>query len=99
MIIKSEQALYTSKQIRLCEHKASAELGLSADDLMERAGVGAFTIFLSLFSNIQSIAVFCGGGNNAGDGYVFARLAWQQDRKSTRLNSSHSAKSRMPSSA
>ena len=30
---------------------------------------------------------------------VSSRLMWVRDRKSTRLNSSHSAKSRMPSSA
>ena len=32
-------------------------------------------------------------------GYAPAYRDWETDRKSTRLNSSHSAKSRMPSSA
>ena len=32
-------------------------------------------------------------------GYYAAYRDWETDRKSTRLNSSHSAKSRMPSSA
>ena len=32
-------------------------------------------------------------------GWMFAYRDWETDRKSTRLNSSHSAKSRMPSSA
>ena len=39
--------------------------------------------------------------NFATDGYMFIDRYrdWETDRKSTRLNSSHSAKSRMPSSA
>ena len=32
-------------------------------------------------------------------GLTYAYRDWETDRKSTRLNSSHSAKSRMPSSA
>ena len=32
-------------------------------------------------------------------GYVYGYRDWETDRKSTRLNSSHSAKPRMPSSA
>ena len=32
-------------------------------------------------------------------GQMYAYRDWETDRKSTRLNSSHSAKSRMPSSA
>ena len=30
---------------------------------------------------------------------LYLRFSWQKDRKSTRLNSSHSQQSRMPSSA
>ena len=33
------------------------------------------------------------------DNYMAGYRDWETDRKSTRLNSSHSAKSRMPSSA
>ena len=39
----------------------------------------------------------CGG--YIGNGYDMRYRDWETDRKSTRLNSSHSAKSRMPSSA
>ena len=37
--------------------------------------------------------------HNAVDRHLNAYRDWETDRKSTRLNSSHSAKSRMPSSA
>ena len=41
------------------------------------------------------------GGDEEEDEYDddFSYRDWETDRKSTRLNSSHSAKSRMPSSA
>jgi len=77
MIAKSEQALYLSRQIRLCERKAVEELGLTEDDLMTRAGSSAFNTLKTCYNLVRTIAVFCGGGNNAGDGYVLARLAHQ----------------------
>ena len=75
---KLKNALYLTQQIRLCEHKAMDEFGLSADDLMTRAGTAAFNTLKKLYPDVRVIAVFCGGGNNAGDGYVLARLAHQR---------------------
>ena len=75
---KSKQALYLTKQIRLFERKAVDELGATEDDLMMRAGVAALHTLKTLYPDVRTIAVFCGSGNNAGDGYVVARLAFQQ---------------------
>ena len=48
----------------------------------------------------QSYAAMCGQMEDAGLSVgLLAYRDWETDRKSTRLNSSHSAKSRMPSSA
>lgn len=69
--------LYLTKQLRLCEGLAKTKLNLSENTLMTRAGLGAFTILKSLFPKAQKIAIFCGGGNNAGDGYIVAKLAHQ----------------------
>lgn len=74
----AKMALYQSNQIRLCEQRAIADFGLSADELMLRAGTYAFTMLRTLYPTVRKIAVFCGSGNNAGDGYVLARLAHQQ---------------------
>ncbi len=74
---KPETAIYLTKQIRLCERKAVEDLGLTEDALMERAGVAAFNTLQAYYPNVKNIAVFCGGGNNAGDGYVLARVALQ----------------------
>lgn len=71
-------ALYLTEHIRLCEEWALEEQGLAEDELMLRAGTAAFNSLKILYPDVQSIAVFCGGGNNAGDGYVVARLAHEQ---------------------
>lgn len=67
--------LCQTKQIQSYEQLAKRQLNLSEETLMLRAGEAAFNVFLKFYSHCRSIAVFCGGGNNAGDGYVFARKA------------------------
>ena len=42
---------------------------------MRSAGAAAFKALLDYWPEAGRIAVFCGGGNNGGDGYVIARLA------------------------
>ena len=68
-------ALFHSSQIRDCEQAAITGLGVSESDLMARAGLAAFLFLQQRFPNAHRLAVFCGSGNNAGDGYVLARLA------------------------
>ncbi|WP_028373181.1 bifunctional ADP-dependent NAD(P)H-hydrate dehydratase/NAD(P)H-hydrate epimerase [Legionella lansingensis] len=70
--------LYQVEHIRLCEQLVTADLGLSEDELMERAGSGAFFTLTQLFPKAKHLTIFCGSGNNAGDGYVLARLAHEQ---------------------
>ena len=53
-----------------------------------------FKVYPSAYANMYASAV-CSGKVTPGGNY----RDWETDRKSTRLNSSHSAKSRMPSSA
>ena len=71
-------ALYQTPQIRSCEQMALDELGLSEDELMTRAGTSAFFTLKKLFPTVRHIAIFCGSGNNAGDGYVLAQLAHEK---------------------
>ena len=51
--------------------------GVSGFSLMRRAGQAAFEVLTDRWPNAAAITVFCGKGNNAGDGYVIAGLARQ----------------------
>ena len=52
-----------------------AEQGVSGSELMERAGKAAWEKLKQLWPETKVIALICGGGNNAGDGYVLATCA------------------------
>ena len=43
--------------------------------LMMRAGQAAFRQLIQRWPDVRRVAVFCGKGNNAGDGYIVAGLA------------------------
>lgn len=70
-------SLYTAAQARELDRRAIAT-GLSAYTLMTRAGQAAFHLLRERWPAAVRIVVLTGPGNNGGDGYVLARLAWNQ---------------------
>lgn len=70
-------AAYTAAQVAELDRRASAA-GLPGLQLMKRAGRAAFELLLTRFAKPGPIVVYCGGGNNGGDGYVVAGLAAQR---------------------
>ena len=68
--------LYRAQHVRELDRIAIEDKGLTGICLMERAGSAAFKILQAHWLKARSIIVFCGTGNNAGDGYVLARLAY-----------------------
>ncbi|MCY4211195.1 MAG: NAD(P)H-hydrate dehydratase [Gammaproteobacteria bacterium] len=72
--------LYTAAQVRELDRIAIKEQSLSSLTLMERAGADAFEVLRVRYPDAKRLLVLCGGGNNAGDGYVLARLAHQEGR-------------------
>ncbi len=70
--------IYQVRQIREIERLAQESFSLSSQTLMQRAGKAAFDFLLRRFPQAQKIAIFCGSGNNGGDGYVLAQLAHER---------------------
>jgi NAD(P)H-hydrate epimerase len=75
---KPPHNLYRTEQVRELDRLAIEEFGVSGNILMERAGEAAFNVLRGNWPEARAIAVLCGIGNNAGDGYVLARLAHEQ---------------------
>ncbi len=68
-------AIYTADQVRALDRIAIEEMGIGGYALMCRAGEAALAALRRRWPGARSVAVYCGAGNNAGDGYVVARLA------------------------
>ena len=67
--------LYTAAQTRELDRLAIEEYGIPGFELMSRAGQAVFALIRSRYPAAKSLAVFCGAGNNGGDGFVVAGLA------------------------
>lgn len=68
-------ALYTAAQSRQLDRLAQQLPGIDGSVLMRRAGSAAFDVLRSHWPQARRLLIFCGGGNNGGDGYVLAELA------------------------
>jgi NAD(P)H-hydrate epimerase len=75
--------LYRAEQVRELDRTAIEQHGIPGLELMRRAGQAAFGIVRQRWPDVCCIAVFCGSGNNGGDGYVVARLALQAGLEAT----------------
>ncbi|MFL0801511.1 MAG: NAD(P)H-hydrate dehydratase [Agarilytica sp.] len=75
---KLPRALYTCEQTRELDSLAISQAEIPGIVLMKRAGRSAFEQLLNKWPSVTYIAVFCGAGNNGGDGYILAGLAAQK---------------------
>jgi NAD(P)H-hydrate epimerase len=69
------QPLFTAAQVRELDRITIEEIGIPGYALMSHAGQAAWELVYSYWHAAQSMTVFCGTGNNGGDGFVLARLA------------------------
>ncbi|MEO5572883.1 MAG: NAD(P)H-hydrate epimerase, partial [Gammaproteobacteria bacterium] len=72
---KLPQLLYHAAQVRELDRIAIHDYGISGSTLLACAGAAAFELLQTRWPHARRIAVICGLGNNAGDGFVLARLA------------------------
>ena len=69
--------LYRADQVRELDRLAIQQYGIAGFTLMRRAGQATFDVLLAHYPQLpqQTLTIFCGTGNNGGDGYVMASLA------------------------
>ena len=71
------KALYRAAQVRELDRIAIEENGIPGFSLMTKAAEATFAVMQKCWPQHTYVTVFCGVGNNGGDGYVIARLAQQ----------------------
>lgn len=72
--------ILNSDEIRLVEQRCFERYSTEAE-LMLKAGCACFNEITKKYENEMKdagVAVFCGNGKNAGDGFVIARLLWSR---------------------
>lgn len=72
------ETLYTADECRMLDRTAIEQCGILGITLMSRAGRVCFDTLLEQWQTPAMVHVFCGTGNNGGDGYVVAALAKKQ---------------------
>lgn len=74
----THRTAYCTAAVRALEGALMASEGIDSNALMERAGTAAYARARRAFPGARRWIVLAGAGNNAGDGFVVARLAKQE---------------------
>lgn len=77
-IIGYVKAIYNTSQVREIDRSAIEDHKIPGLTLMDRAARACLKALLDAWPDPGAVAVFCGSGNNAGDGFIIAGLL--QDR-------------------
>lgn len=70
--------ILSAAQTKAVDELTIKKEGISSLDLMERAAMACFRRLIKLVKLDEEIIVFCGKGNNGGDGLAIARLLIEQ---------------------
>ncbi len=71
--------ILTAEEIRLWDQYTILQEPVRSIDLMERAAAQCTDWLLEHYKNAPSFAIFCGKGNNGGDGLAIARLLQEKN--------------------
>lgn len=66
---------YTARQVRELDRRAIEEHHIPGFVLMQCAAAAAFDALLARWPDVERLIVYCGTGNNGGDGFIVAGLA------------------------
>src|SRR5579863_1225713 len=72
--------IVTAEEMRTIDRATSERFGVPSLTLMENAGRAVADHVLEHYEEAQRIVVFCGKGNNGGDGFVAARHLHQNGK-------------------
>ena len=73
--------IVTAEEMRAIDRATSERFGVPSLTLMENAGTAVSDYVLAHPGEVQRVVIFCGKGNNGGDGFVAARRLHQQGKK------------------
>jgi len=71
--------ILSSRQIREADAYTIAHEPISSEALMERAAKAFTHEFVKHYTNQRSVVIFCGMGNNGGDGLAIARMLLEKN--------------------
>ena len=71
--------VFTSNQVKLIERDHANNHNGHCFDLMQSAGQAVFDYIVQNRPETREIFIFCGKGNNGGDGYIVANLMLQHN--------------------
>ena len=83
--------IVTAAEMRDMDRATSERLGVHSLTLMENAGSAVASHVLAHYPAAHNIVIFCGKGNNGGDGFVAARRLHEAGKSNTALLSSSSS--------
>ncbi len=65
--------ILSAAEMREVDRRAIEDIGIASLVLMENASVGVADAIAESFADVETVVIFCGPGNNGGDGLALAR--------------------------